>query len=259
MSHKIALFDSHMHIIDPQFPLVANNGYLPKPFTCEDYVKRTERFNVVGGAVVSGSFQAFDQSYLIAALNTLGTGFVGVTQLPHDVSDAEIIRLSDAGVRALRFNLYRGGSEELNYLSTMAHRVNELVGWHVELYVDSNQLDELSDQLLQLPAVSIDHLGLKKEGFSHLLKLVEKDVKVKATGFGRIDFDAAAAMKDLYHANPDALMFGTDLPSTRAKVPFQDSDLNTVIDTLGPEAARKVLSSNAVAFYKVKGRQVASS
>ena len=26
------LFDSHCHIIDPRFPIVANNGYTPRPF-----------------------------------------------------------------------------------------------------------------------------------------------------------------------------------------------------------------------------------
>ena len=36
----------------------------------------------MGGAVVSGSFQGFDQSYLLDALDQLGPSFVGVTQLP---------------------------------------------------------------------------------------------------------------------------------------------------------------------------------
>ncbi|MCF5281267.1 2-pyrone-4,6-dicarboxylate hydrolase, partial [Pseudomonas syringae] len=26
------IFDAHCHIIDPGFPLIANNGYLPEPF-----------------------------------------------------------------------------------------------------------------------------------------------------------------------------------------------------------------------------------
>ena len=42
---------------------------------------------------------------------------------------------------------------------------------------------------MSLPAVSIDHIGLSKAGFLTLLKLAEKGVRVKATGFGRVDFD----------------------------------------------------------------------
>ena len=54
------VFDSHFHIFDPRFPLVPNDGYLPQPFTCSDYLARTAGFRPAGGAVVSGSFQAFD-------------------------------------------------------------------------------------------------------------------------------------------------------------------------------------------------------
>ena len=71
------IFDAHLHIIDPRFPLVPNKDYLPDPFTVEDYLRRTEALNVAGGAVVSGSFQAFDQSYLLDALDRLGPSFVG--------------------------------------------------------------------------------------------------------------------------------------------------------------------------------------
>jgi len=45
-------------------------------------------------------------------------------------------------------------------------------------------------------------------------------------------------------------MFGTDLPSTRAPVPFQDSDIDRVADALGGEAAQKVFSTNAIEFYR---------
>jgi predicted TIM-barrel fold metal-dependent hydrolase len=82
------LFDAHFHIIDNRFPLVPNNGYVPEPFTCEGYLKRMARYRLAGGAVVSGSFQAFDQTYLVDALKTLGPSFVGVTQVPATISDA---------------------------------------------------------------------------------------------------------------------------------------------------------------------------
>jgi hypothetical protein len=91
---------------------------------------------------------------------------------------------------------------------------------------------------------------MRKSGFAHLLKLTENGVKIKATGFGRIDFDATQAINDLYNANPEALIFGTDLPSTRASIPFQDRDFIKVVDTLGPVAAKKVFSKNAIEFYK---------
>ena len=247
--HK--LFDSHFHIIDKRFPLLENNGFVPDEYTCADYLDRVKDYPLVGGAVVSGSFQAFDQGYLLDALKTLGPSFVGVTQLPATVSDDELLKLHRAGVRALRFNLKRGGSEDVSHLDSFARRVHELVGWHVELYVDSTELDRLYNTLVALPAVSIDHLGLSKEGLGTLLKLVEKGIHVKATGFGRVNFDVRGALADIYSANPDALMFGTDLPCTRAPRPYTDDDFFLVVQTLGDDGARKALYENAMNYYRV--------
>ncbi|MFK7793964.1 MAG: amidohydrolase family protein [Gammaproteobacteria bacterium] len=252
MNQNLKLFDAHLHIIDNRFPLESNHGYLPDAFTCADYLNRMNGYTLCGGVVVSGSFQAFDQSYLIDSLNKLGSSFVGVTQLPETVTDEELLTLNDAGVRAVRFNLKRGGSERQKYLKSMAKRVYEIVGWHVELYVDSKELADLYRILVDLPAVSIDHLGLSKVGFSTLIKLAESGVHIKATGFGRVDFDIRSVISELYSANPKSLMFGTDLPSTRALRPFSDNDYALVVDILEPEQAINVLYKNAIDFYKPK-------
>jgi len=248
--NEFKLFDTHLHIIDSQFPLLPNNGYLPDEFTCKDYLDKMSDYSLIGGAIVSGSFQGFDQTYLVDALKTLGPSFVGVTQIPASASDEELFELNKLGVRAVRFNLKRGGSEEVSHLDGMARRVHELNGWHVELYVDSKELDGLFKTLAALPAVSIDHLGLSKEGFKTLLKLVEQGVHVKATGFGRVDFDARTAIQEIYSVNPESLMFGTDLPSTRAPRPYEDNDFNLVVEALGKEKAQNVLYGNAVKFYR---------
>jgi predicted TIM-barrel fold metal-dependent hydrolase len=243
------VFDAHLHIIAPGFPLTTNQGWLPDFFTVDDYLARVQALGVTGGAVVSGSFQGFDQSYLIAALDRLGAGFVGVTQLPADTTDAYILTLDAAGVRALRFNLQRGGSEDVSQLETMARRVHALCGWHVELYVANRHLAALRPTLARLPAVSIDHLGLTADGFDDLVRLVECGVRVKATGFGRCDFDVAHALRTLHAANPAALMFGTDLPCTRAPRPFDAGDLDLLRETLGADAPA-LLTRNARALYR---------
>jgi predicted TIM-barrel fold metal-dependent hydrolase len=253
------IFDSHFHIIDPRFPLVANDGYLPEPFTVADYLQRTAGYDLAGGAVVSGSFQAFDQAYLRAALDALGPRFVGVTQLSAEVSDAEILALHESGVRAVRVNVRRGGSEGLSRLEPLARRVHDLAGWHTELYIDARELPPLVDRLLALPAVSIDHLGLSREGFPSLLKLAERGAHVKATGFSRGDVDVKAALRDLWAANPDCLMFGTDLPSTRAPQPYADRDLALVCDLFDATQIARVLHDNAAAFYGAPRSVVSSS
>lgn len=250
MMKRFKVFDSHFHIIDKRFPLVVNQGFLPEAFTCQDYLERTRHFELAGGAIVSGSFQAFDQSYLEGALQELGARFVGVTQLPETTGDAEILRLNELGVRGVRFNLKRGVSVGLSSVEQFAHRIHALAGWHTELYVDARELESLYDLLISLPKVSIAHLGLSAAGFPTLLRLAEKGVYVKATGFSRVDFDVPKALVDLYAANPDTLIFGTDLPSTRAAVPYSEQDLLLVAETLGETRAGKVFFDNAIPLYR---------
>ncbi len=244
------MFDAHLHIIDPGHPLVENNGFRPEPFTVADYRDRIAGLPVAGGAVVSGSFQAFDQGYLVAALRRLGPTYVGVTQIPADTSDRQILDLHAAGVRAVRFNVARGGSATLDDLDRLARRVHDLAGWHAELYIDARSLDDdLSARLAGLPAVSIDHLGMHEDGLPHLLRLVGRGVKVKATGFGRVDLDPVTAVRKIMDVDPTALMIGTDLPSTRARRPFRDDDLDTIRRALDPEQVPAVFWDNAAAFY----------
>ena len=245
------IFDAHFHVIDPAFHLIGNNGYFPPTFTVDDYTTRGSSMNIVGGAVVSGSFQGFDQEYLEHSLNALGSQFVGVTQLPASVSDEEILRLDKLGVRAIRFNVRRGGSESTDELDRFARRVHEVAGWHTELYADASALGDLDDVVAALPSASIDHLGMSADGLPTLLRLVESGVRVKATGFGRVKLDVAATLAAVCKANPEALMFGSDLPSTRADRPFSEDDLGVLADAVGEEHLDAVLHDNAVAFYRL--------
>lgn len=241
------MFDAHVHIIDPRFPLIENEGYLPEPYTIADYRRRMSRFEVSGGAVVSASFQGSDQSYLRAALAELGPGWVGVTRLDLDASDSEILDLHKAGVRAVRFNLKRAAAD-IAGMTRQALRAHELAGWHVEIYVDGQMLASLQPVILKLPKVSIDHLGMSEEGLSYLLNLVDRGARVKATGFGRVDMDIATALRRIHAVNPEALMFGSDLPGTRAGRPFRESDVELIADVVGTDM-HAVLEDNARAFY----------
>ncbi|HTY29754.1 MAG TPA: amidohydrolase family protein, partial [Mycobacterium sp.] len=194
----------------------------------------------------------FDQSYLKDALAQLGPSFVGVTQIPVDTTDAEILDLDRAGVRAVRFNLYRGGSATLADVDTLARRVHDVAGWHSEFYLDVADLANLEPMLAALPKVSIDHLGMSDDPSGALLRLVGAGMVVKATGFGRIHLDDPdSLMRIIVDANPSALIFGTDLPSTRAATPFDDSDIERVADAVGAEHTEAVLSGNARTLYRL--------
>lgn len=246
----VAVFDAHLHVIDPRFPLVANQGYVPDPFTVDDYRAATTGLNITGGAVVAGSFQLRGPgpltpagevrgpgplTWLGDALERLGPGFVGVVELDSGVSDEDILRLDAAGVRGVRFNLHRGGALD----EALARRVHEVAGWHAEVYAGGRVLAALEDRLRGLPRLVVDHLALDAGALPVLRRL---GCMVKATGFGRVDLDVEATLRAL---DPDRLMFGTDLPGTRARRRFEPADLELVA-AIAPQA----LAENARAWYR---------
>jgi len=246
------LFDSHCHIIDHRFPIVPNQGYTPPHFPLEDYLAQAKPLGVVAGAVVSGSFQANDQTYLMDLLPKLGPAWVGVTQIPNDYPDAEIAKLGALGVRAVRFNVFRGRIDSVDDIVALATRCHSVAGWHSEIYADAAALKPHVDRLAKLPKFSIDHLGMNGEGLPVLLDLVAAGWKVKATGFGRVKMDVPKVLEAVAKKSPDALVFGTDIPSTRAARPFEAADIDLIERVLGPELAQKVFWDNSLALYRVK-------
>ena len=60
MKSSYRVFDAHFHVIDQDFPLVENEGYLSETFTHHDYLSAMADYDLIGGAIVSGSFQGFD-------------------------------------------------------------------------------------------------------------------------------------------------------------------------------------------------------
>jgi len=246
------LFDSHCHIIDHRFPIVPNQGYTPPNFPLEDYLAQAKPLGVVAGAVVSGSFQANDQTYLMDLLPKLGPAWVGVTQIPNDYPDAEIARLDALGVRAVRFNVFRGRIDSVDDIVALATRCHSVVGWHSEIYADAAALKPHIDRLAKLPKLSIDHLGMNGEGLPVLLDLVAAGWKVKATGFGRVKMDVPKVLEAVAKKSPDALVFGTDIPSTRAARPFETADIDLIERVLGRELAQKAFWVNPLALYRIK-------
>jgi hypothetical protein len=86
-------------------------------------------------------------------------------------------------------------------------------------------------------------------GLPVLLDLVSAGVKVKATGFGRVKLDVPRVLEAIAARDPAALMFGTDLPSTRADRPFQPGDVDLLRQVMGPDLVRRALWDNARTFY----------
>ncbi len=95
---------------------------------------------------------------------------------------------------------------------------------------------------------------MTEAGLPVVLDLVGAGAKVKASGFGRVELGVERALERIAARDGGALMFGTDLPSVRARRAFSPDDVALVGRVLGAAAARAVLRDNAAAFYLGQGR-----
>ena len=245
------VFDAQFHIFDPYFPLIPDHGFEPVPFPVDAYLSNVVPFNVTAGAVVASLFQGYDQAFMADALRRLGPDFVGVAQVPFGISDEAMLEIAQYGVRGLRFNMALGEAADFNEVLALAHRAHDVAGWHTEFSVDAATLRPHVDQLARLPAFSIDHLGLTEAGLPVVLDLVGGGAWVKANGFGQTDLNVPRALEQIALRNPNALVFGTDMPSTRARVPFGPADMTLINAVLGSAISQKVFWDNALRLYRV--------
>ncbi|MGC8483749.1 MAG: hypothetical protein ACP5OE_08925 [Thermodesulfobium sp.] len=74
---------------------------------------------------------------------------------------------------------------------------------------------------------------------------------VKASGFGRLDFDPVFAIKQIVSINPNSCVFGSDLPSTRAQRPFSYSDIDLINNNFDDSQKRKIFYENGLNLYRL--------
>ena len=110
----------------------------------------------------------------------LGPSARGIAAVDTSVTDAELERLTKAGIRGVRFHMLPGGALPWDMLETMAARVGAF-GWHVQLQLDGKEFPEREARLKKLPGtLVIDHIGKflqivppSHENFRALARLVE--------------------------------------------------------------------------------------
>lgn len=243
------IFDAHFHIFAADEPMPGNAGFVPPPFGVEEYRAQAAALGITGGVNVAGSVQGGDPRPLLEAAAALGPGFVVVAQADAGQDEAALRALAAAGVRGVRYSLYRGQWTDAASVAEHAARAAGC-GLHAQIYADAAVLAPAVPALSRLPALVIDHLGMTEAGLPVLLDLVRAGAKVKASGFGRVTLDVPQALERIAATAPGALMFGSDLPSIRAARPFAPADIDLLRDVLGAALARAALHDTAAAFYR---------
>jgi predicted TIM-barrel fold metal-dependent hydrolase len=221
--------DCHIHIYDPaRFPMVASQRVPPTEAAVADYRRLQRRIGSVRVVVVTPRNYATDNAVTVDAIRQFGASGRGVAVLHPTVTDAELKRLHDGGVRGIRFSLNDPATAVVTpaMVEPLSKRVADL-GWHVQFNIEGQQVVDWADLLKRLPSrIVFDHLGRPPlpDGVAHsshrvIRGLIDRGrtwVKLSGaylnTRVGSPYPDATAIATALVKAAPERLVWGSDWP-----------------------------------------------
>lgn len=265
--------DTHFHLFGPasKFPYAPERAYTPADAPLEALLRLQDVLGIQRGVVVQGNAHGTDPAALLDALAREPRRLRGVAIVKVDITDAELRRMADAGVRALRFHHMPSGHGfspfGLDAFAKLAPRMADL-GLHVQFMMDANALQDAVPYLKnwRLPAV-IDHMGnvdaakgVNQPDVQLMCRLLaEGKIWVKVSGAYRVskkypDYpDARALHEALVAANPEQVVWGSDWPHPRLEQDMpDDGHLLDLFNTWTPDAAlrKKILVENPARLYE---------
>jgi predicted TIM-barrel fold metal-dependent hydrolase len=222
--------DCHNHIMGPQqkYPYAPDRTYTPPEATVADLKALRARIGTARNVLVTPSVYGTDNSCLVDALTELNGSARGIAVLPLNVSDGELRRLDNAGVKGVRLSL--GGTGRYNAdsvaaaLSSLSPRFFKL-GWNIEIVGALDTVAKLAPAIngSRVPVV-LDHFagangdGVGQPGFNELLELVRgRNTFVKLSApynrSAKADYsDMTPLARALIEAGPDRMLWGTNWP-----------------------------------------------
>jgi D-galactarolactone isomerase len=259
--------DCHMHIYDARFPVAPNATLRPPDALVPDYKLLQKRIGTTRNVVVTPSTYGTDNRVTLEAIQQLGSTARGVAVVDTSVSDAELKRMHDLGIRGIRFNLVQAGATTVEMIEPLSKRVNDL-GWHIQIHMKGQQIAGIEDVLLRVASpIVFDHLGrlaqpnaLDDPGFKTISKLIDKgrtwvklsgayqDSKVGAPSYS----DTVPVARAYVKAAPQRMVWATDWPhpTEKEKKP-DDAVLFDLLAEWVPDAAVRtdILVQNPEVLY----------
>jgi predicted TIM-barrel fold metal-dependent hydrolase len=260
--------DCHMHIYDARFPVDPNATLRPADALVDDYRQLQKRIGTTRNVIVTPSTYGTDNRVTLDAMAKIGPTARGVAVVNASVTDAELKRLADLGIRGIRFNLVQAGATTVEMLEPLSTRVNAL-GWHVQIHMLGDQIVKIEDLLNKLPSpIVFDHMGripqpagIDHPAFGVIRKLIDKgrtwvklsgayqDTKVGPPSYADTSKVAQAYAK----AAPDRMVWASDWPHPTQKENEKANDavLFDLLTEWAPDEAtrRRILVDNPATLY----------
>jgi len=129
--------DTHMHFYDGALsakPGTPNPGH----FTVPMYRELQKKLGLERVIVVQPNAYGDDNTVTLNALREIGKNAKGVAVVKPSVSDAELVRLTQAGMCALRIMTLHGGTLGFDVMDELMARVHPF-GWHANIQLDGRE------------------------------------------------------------------------------------------------------------------------
>ena len=249
-----------------KYPIAPAATLKPSDALVSDYKLLQKRIGTTRNVVVTPSTYGTDNRVTLDAIAQIGPTARGVAVVDTSVTDADLKRMNDLGIRGIRFNLVQAGATTVEMIEPLAKRVNDL-GWHIQIHMKGEQIAAIEDLLLRVPApIVFDHLGrlaqpnpLDSPGFKTLSKLIDKgktwvklsgayqDSKVGPPSYS----DTVPVARAYIKAAPERMVWASDWPHPTEKEKPDDAVLFDLLAEWAPDAATRtaILVQNPAKLY----------
>ena len=234
--------DAHCHVFGPgdTFPYAATRKYTPCDASRDQLFALRDHLGLERNVIVQATCHGADNRALVDAIAHSDGKARGVATVTRDITDEALQKLDAGGIRGARFNFVKRLVDVLPHdmLAEIAERVEPL-GWHLVIYIESQDLPELCEFFAALPGTIVfDHMArpdvtqdVNGSAFDRFVQLLDDNnnmwTKVscpdRLTVSGPPDYDDVAPFaRRLVEAFPDRVLWGTDWPHPNLKSHMPD-------------------------------------
>ena len=264
--------DAHCHVFGPGdvFPYAPERKYTPCDAPKERLFALRDFLGFERNVIVQASCHGRDNRALVDALQSAGDRARGVAVVAPDIGIDELQAMHEAGVRAVRFNFVKRlvDATPKEAFLRIAEKIARL-GWHIVVYFEAQDLEELAPFLGQLPTtVVVDHMGrpdvskgVEHPDFQRFVRLLEDNGNIwtkvscpeRLSRSGPPGYDDVIPFsRSLIERFPERVLWGTDWPHPNMKSHMPDDGaLVDVIPRIAPDAAsqQRLLVDNPLRLY----------
>jgi len=264
--------DAHCHVFGPasKFPFAPERKYTPCDASKDQLFELRNFLGFERNVIVQASCHGTNNDALEDALLSSNNLARGVAVVSPDITDSDLKRLDAAGVRAVRFNFLKRlvDNAPRDIFHNIAKKIANL-GWHVVVYIEAEDLEDLVPFLQSLPTdIIFDHMarpdvtaGLNSPNFTLFQKIMENEKfwcktscpeRLSKEGPEKNYSDILPFMRLLIEKYSERVLWGTDWPHPNMKSHMpDDGKLVDILEEIAPtpELQRKLLVDNPMRLY----------